>query len=228
MKRAYSLFEIKAIDESADVWTITGIASTPTPDRAGDVVEPLGAEFALPMPLLWQHDATAPIGNVVAATKTKNGVTFRAEIPKVKEDGALKDRIDEAIQSVKYGLIRGTSVGFKEVEGAIEVLKTGGLRFLKWLWLELSLVTIPANAEASIQTIKSYDRKQRAERDRLIQLLDAWMVRTRDPMLTVFRQRANLAAREAYMKTVEKEAADRNSAKTKKGKGGKKKAGRAE
>jgi N-sulfoglucosamine sulfohydrolase len=68
----------------------------------------------------------------------------------------------------------------------------------------------------------------RAERDRLIGLLEAWMVRTRDPMLAVFRQRDNPAAREAYQQAVEKEAADRKAGTNKKaGKAGKRKAGKS-
>ena len=46
-------------------------------------------------------------------------------------------------------------------------------------------------------------------------LLDAWMVRTKDPMLSVFRDRANLATREAFMREQEKEAAERNAPKRK-------------
>lgn len=68
----------------------------------------------------------------------------------------------------------------------------------------------------------------RAERDRLIGLLESWMVHTRDPMLAVFRDRANPAAREAYMKAVEQEATDRRAGGARKAKGGgKKKAGKA-
>ncbi len=46
-RRAYSLLEIKAVNE--DERTITGIASTPATDRDGDVVEPKGAVFKLPL-----------------------------------------------------------------------------------------------------------------------------------------------------------------------------------
>jgi N-sulfoglucosamine sulfohydrolase len=68
----------------------------------------------------------------------------------------------------------------------------------------------------------------RAERDRLIGLLDAWMVRTRDPMLAVFRDRASPATREAYMQAVEQEASARKAGNPRKTKGGgKKKAGKA-
>jgi N-sulfoglucosamine sulfohydrolase len=69
--------------------------------------------------------------------------------------------------------------------------------------------------------------RHRAERDRLTALLEAWMVRTRDPMLSVFRQRDNPAAREAYQQSVEQEAAGRKGADAKKGKGAKKKAAKA-
>ena len=53
LNRAYSLLEIKQVDEDARI--ITGWATTPTADRLNDVVEPMGAQFKLPMPLLWQH-----------------------------------------------------------------------------------------------------------------------------------------------------------------------------
>ena len=62
----------------------------------------------------------------------------------------------------------------------------------------------------------------RTKRDELIAALDAWMVRTKDPMLPVFRDRANLATREAFMREQEKEAAERNAPK-RAGKAGKRK-----
>lgn len=68
------------------------------------------------------------------------------------------------------------------------------------------------------------DPRHRAERERLTKLLDAWMVRTRDPILEVFRNRHDLRAREAYMARMEKESALLNSSRKedKKGKGKKK------
>jgi hypothetical protein len=57
----------------------------------------------------------------------------------------------------------------------IERLKSGGLRFKEWEWFELSLVTIPANAEASITAIKSIDQALLAasgkQQDRVVRLL---------------------------------------------------------
>lgn len=159
VNRAYARLDVKAIDETATEYTITGIASTPTPDRMGDIVEPMGAKYKLPMPLLWQHDSTKPVGYVNFASPTAKGIPFEAKLPKVAESGTLKDRIDEAIQSIKYKLVAGVSIGFQALNNAVEYLKTGGVLFKEWEWLELSLVTIPANAEATIQTFKSLDRK---------------------------------------------------------------------
>ena len=158
MKRAYALFTIKAVDDEARV--IEGMATTPTPDRLGDIVEPMGAEFELPLPLLWQHRSSEPIGHVEWAKPTKAGIQFRARFAKISEAGRLKDRIDEAWQSVKHQLVRGVSIGFSSIEHAY--MDKGAVHFIKWAWLELSVVTIPANQEATIEAIKSLDRQQRS------------------------------------------------------------------
>ena len=159
MDRAYSLLEIKSIDE--DKREITGIATTPSTDRIGDIVEPKGAEFKLPVPLLWQHDSSQPVGEVYAAKVTAAGIEVKARFARSEEPGTLKDRLDEAWQSVKLKLVRGFSIGFQSVESA-RIEGTFGVRFLKWLWLELSCVTIPANADATILSVKSIDTEQRA------------------------------------------------------------------
>jgi hypothetical protein len=48
----------------------------------------------------------------------------------VMEPGALKDRIDEAIQSIKYNLVAAVSIGFRAIRDKIEFLEDGGIRFL--------------------------------------------------------------------------------------------------
>jgi len=162
LKRAYSTFEVKAIgDNGAGKRTFTGIATTPAPDRMGDVVEPTGAQFTLPIPLLWQHNSDQPIGWVRTAKVTKSGIEVECEVADISEPGTLKDRLDEAWQSIKAKLVRGLSIGFNALESA-RIKDTYSYHYLKWELLELSPVTIPANAEASIATIKSFDRQQRA------------------------------------------------------------------
>src|SRR5690606_40870628 len=96
LKRAYSLLEVKAFDEEKR--ELTGIATTPTADRYGDVVEPKGAQFDLPIPFLWQHDASQPIGHVTKAKVTNAGIDVTVKLAKTDEPGTLKERLDEAWQ----------------------------------------------------------------------------------------------------------------------------------
>ena len=151
--RAYSVLSIKAVDEEQRV--IKGTATTPTPDRVGDVVEPLGVKFKNPMPLLWQHKHDKPVGQVRFEKPTKKGIDFTAQLANVTEPGTLKDRVDEAWQSVKHGLVSAVSIGFKALEYSF--MDDGGIHFQETEVMELSLVTIPANAEATISSIKSID-----------------------------------------------------------------------
>jgi HK97 family phage major capsid protein/HK97 family phage prohead protease len=121
----------------------------------GDIVEPLGAEFKLPLPLLYQHNSAEPIGTVTFAKPTKNGIPFKATIARA----GVAEFIDEAWALIKEGLIRGVSIGFRplEYEPIDPKEPYGALRFTSWEWLELSAVTIPANQDATISSIKSLD-----------------------------------------------------------------------
>ncbi len=155
MQRAYSILTVKAVNE--DQRLIEGMATTPTPDRVGDIVQPMGAKFKLPLPLLWQHNSREPVGWVEFAKATETGIPVRARLAMLEDPGELKDSIDKAWQSVKAGLVRGLSIGFNELKYAF--MENGGIEFQEWEWLELSLVTIPANQDATISAIKSLDRE---------------------------------------------------------------------
>ena len=157
--RAYSLLAIKAVDEEQRI--ITGVASTIEVDRMGDIVEPKGAVFKLPLPLLWQHNSKEPIGFVTEAKVTASGIEITAQIARESEPGKLKDLLDFAWQCMKNKLVRGLSIGFDALEYTY-IEGTYGMRFLSWEWLELSAVTIPANADATIQTVKAHDTAQQA------------------------------------------------------------------
>jgi HK97 family phage major capsid protein/HK97 family phage prohead protease len=154
MNRAYSFLEIKAVGDEERV--ISGWATTPAPDRVEDVVEPLGVTFKNPMPLLWQHEHDKPIGLVEFGTPTAKGVPFTARLPKIEEEGKLRDRIEEAWQSIKAGLVRAVSIGFRSLEHE-QIAGSWGIRYIRTEVFELSAVTIPANAQATITSIKSFD-----------------------------------------------------------------------
>ena len=157
--KAFGLMTVKSVNEDQRI--IKGIATTPTPDRVDDIVDPMGAKFTLPIPFLWQHDKEQPIGEVVAAQVTESGIEVEIHIAKIEEDGSLKMRIDEAWQSIKSGLVKGLSVGFRGLEyNYIE--NNYGINFKVWDWYELSAVTIPANMEASITSVKKLSESDEA------------------------------------------------------------------
>ena len=154
LDRAYAVLEIKALD--LERRTITGIAATPTPDRQGDIFEPAGATFAAEIPLLLHHDKQRPVG-VARLQAHGDALLFEATLAHVETPGPLHDRLEETFQSLTTGLLKGVSLGFRALRDGVKVLKAGGLHFLKTEICELSLVTIPANVDATILTVKSAD-----------------------------------------------------------------------
>jgi len=71
----------------------------------------------------------------------------------IEEPGALRDRVEEAWQSIRLGLVRAVSIGFRPIEYAF--MDTGGVHFQQIEVFELSVVTIPAQAEAVIFPLKT-------------------------------------------------------------------------
>ncbi|GJH22230.1 peptidase U35 [Caballeronia novacaledonica] len=175
MNRAISqVIVLKRVDEKARI--IEGVASTPTPDSYDDVIESTGARYKLPIAFLWQHEHNKPVGHVEFAAADKRGIGFRARLAQCDEPGALHDRLEEAWQSIKAGLVRGVSIGFRPIKMEPRGNGSPGMRFTEWQWLELSAVTIPANADASIVSIRSADDAQRR-----VHLPPVRMVRLSDP-----------------------------------------------
>jgi HK97 family phage prohead protease/HK97 family phage major capsid protein len=150
MNRAYSLLTVKSVDDDKRI--LEGIASTPTPDRMDDIVELDGMEFKLPLPFLYQHNSRQPIGTVISAKKTAQGLFIRVQIAAQ----GIASFIDEAWSLIKAGLVKGFSIGFRGLETSY-MADTGGIRFIRSELFEISAVTIPANAEATITSVKSAD-----------------------------------------------------------------------
>jgi HK97 family phage prohead protease len=155
--RAYSVLTIKSVDEDKRI--VRGVATTPSVDRMGDIIDPLGMKFENPLSFLWQHQHDKPIGTCKFDKPTKSGINFEAEIASIDEPGTLKDRLDEAWQSIKTGLVRAVSVGFRPLEYSF--MDSGGIRYTETECYELSAVTIPANSDALITTIKALDTEYR-------------------------------------------------------------------
>lgn len=146
MERLFATIEVRSIhDEKRE---FEGIATSGALDTHGTIFEPLGARFSLPIPLLWFHDQETPVGEIIHAENRAGKWHIRGFIQNVAEDGVVKQITDRAWHSVKYGLIRGLSIGAKP-------LKQQGNRFVEWAWRELSLCTLPSNQEASILAVRS-------------------------------------------------------------------------
>lgn len=156
--RAYSLLEAKEWD--SDKRVIRGIATSPSVDRMGDVIEMDGVKVAAEIPLFLYHDSTKTVGRAKFGKPTRQGIPFEATLPKIAEAGVLKDRIEEAEQMVRYGLITAVSIGFRALE--YSHIENGGIRFTECEVMELSLVPVPAQPDAVIQSVKSADPNARA------------------------------------------------------------------
>lgn len=157
MNRAYAMLDAKAFD--TEKRSFSGWATTPSPDRVQDKINPLGATFKNPLVLLHQHDHTAPIGTVTFGKPTAKGIEFTAEIPQIDEPGPLKDRVDTAWGEIRHGLVRAVSIGFRPLKYAY--MENGGVDFQEIEIFELSSVSIPANADAVITAVKSIDASLR-------------------------------------------------------------------
>lgn len=157
--RAYSLITEKALDDGRRIFK--GIATTPTPDRVQDVINPMGAKFKNPLALLHQHDHRKPIGTVRFSKPTEKGIEFEAEIPVIEEPGELRERVETAWGEIKAGLVRAVSIGFRPLKYAFK--DDGGIEFQEVEIYELSTVSIPANPDAVISEIKSIDKAVRKQ-----------------------------------------------------------------
>jgi HK97 family phage prohead protease len=150
-QRAWSTFTTKAID--TELREIEGWATTPSVDRASDVIDPRGCRMALPLPFCWQHDDKAPIGRVLRADVTDAGIKIKAQIARLSQPSPLKDVIDTAWAAIKAQLVTGLSIGFRPL--AAVPINGGGLRFTKSEILEISAVTVPCNIEAQISLVRA-------------------------------------------------------------------------
>jgi HK97 family phage prohead protease len=101
--------------------------------------------------VLWQHDSYTPVGLGVVED-TDKGLVIRGQIK-------LDDDIPEskkAYACLHHGLVKGLSIGYRTVEADYD--RATGIRSIKELdLLEVSLVTIPMNPKARIQSVKGDD-----------------------------------------------------------------------
>ena len=100
--------------------------------------------------LLWQHDASAPIGVWTDVSEDAHGLRIKGQL-------ALDTvRGKEAHSLLKLGALNGLSIGFRSKQWTYD--RSTGVRTLTEidLW-EVSLVTFPANQSARVTNVKAAD-----------------------------------------------------------------------
>ena len=144
--------------------TIEGYASVfNNIDSAGDIIAPGAFKRTLaswqaknrPIPVLWQHDAYDPIGITETISEDGKGLHVRARLITTVQ------RAKDAHALAQAGALGGLSIGFSvphtasDGQPAITRDEDRDARVFREvrLW-EYSLVTFPANEEATIDNVK--------------------------------------------------------------------------
>jgi len=153
----FKTFEIK--EQTVDKQEFTAIISTSDVDLDDEVMLPDGLnmkEFKKNPIILFNHNKDLPIGKALSIRKSGNGMIAKAKL------GENIDRINDIWKLVKQGILKGISVGFIANEIRIPTpqdIKLFGKKvkrvISKWTLLEVSVVSVPANQNALIQSCKS-------------------------------------------------------------------------
>lgn len=142
---------LEAVITKADDGSFIAVASTNSVDRHGEVVDNNGWElksYKKNPVILWAHDHTEPAIGVAKKTWVEGvGKKAKLMIQPVLHDVTEKARAIK--QLVEMGVINSLSVGFKPIESP------DGVTFTKNELLEVSMVNVPANADAMMLAYKS-------------------------------------------------------------------------
>lgn len=146
--------------EELDYIEIQGYANTTKKDRMGDVIEENawkqgGLDNYLKNPIvLAYHNHQRPIGKVVSSEVTSKGLKIVARISK---------KIAEIPELIKDGILKAFSVGFM-VKDADYDSKTGIFVIKDLELFEISVVSVPANADSVFSVKKSFDTEENLEK----------------------------------------------------------------
>lgn len=144
--------QVKAQVTEKDAEVFTAIASTAAEDRQGEIVEVEGwniKNYKDNPILLFMHDHNKPLGKA-----TKIWVDKSMAKPRLMFKGFISTATDygrAAKQLMEEGILQTFSVGFRPLE-------MEGNRITKSELYEISLVSVPANAEARLVAVKSLEK----------------------------------------------------------------------
>jgi hypothetical protein len=151
----YSAIPLEVVELKAgkDGWSFSAYASTfGNLDHTGDVILAGAFDDTLVRrdfrPLLWQHDMHEPIGIERSLKPDGKGLLGDWELIDTQ-------RGSDAYKLLKRGAIRAMSIGY--IPEVVE-FDASGVRIIKQIDLiENSVVSIPANEAAQVQSVKALD-----------------------------------------------------------------------
>jgi len=143
--------ELKAVSDDGNIGKITGYGSVfGVVDSYNEVCDKgcFVNSLTKRMPaMLWQHDQYSPIGVWTSAKEDQNGLMLEGEINLNVKTG------HEAYELLKQGALKGLSIGFRTVDSIYDDANVRHLREVNLM--EVSIVTFPANTEASVTSVKN-------------------------------------------------------------------------
>jgi HK97 family phage prohead protease len=146
-RKTVSASVIRQVDDRS----MTILATNGTVDRAGEIVEPAGAvldSYRRNPVVLAFHDQAKPWASCSSITATNGGLQATISAP----PKGVSTFADEICGLIKSGVLSGWSIGFNpiETEPMNKTNPRGPKRYLKWELLEISVVAVPANADAVV------------------------------------------------------------------------------
>lgn len=158
------LFQIKALEELLD-YQFEGYLSTyGNVDRDGDVMVKGCFDASLKqksiVPLLWNHNQNSVIGKLELSSNEK-GLAAKGYLN-------LKDeKAQNILDLLKMGALDSMSVGFivHDHQPVQKDRPFGGWNITKAEVYEGSIVTVPANDQAVIQNVKSFETDEKELKD---------------------------------------------------------------
>lgn len=158
-KRLRAHAKVTKAEDQGDDLIITGVASTNQIDRDGQIVDQeslaKAAKAAPALKLFFQHNWLAPIGKVLDIEPVDGQLWIRGQIGSDFEIpvNGTKISVNDIRKQISQGVIDAFSIGFageevKSKDAEAPVLKVTDL-------FEISVVTIPANAQARFSVSKA-------------------------------------------------------------------------
>jgi len=148
MENSTFKFALKSV---TDAGVFEGLASVYNNiDLGGDIVAPGAFTRTLQakggeVPVLWAHDTRAPIG-LGKLQDTSAGLAIRGQLV------LSVSKAREAYDLLRAKVLRGLSIGYDVVRSDV---KDGARRLLELKLFEVSIVALPMNELAMVQSVKS-------------------------------------------------------------------------